>query len=239
VKITTSLSFGIAAALWVGVAVVPASATTVTFTTTGSFCTAAQAAANSGACPVGGSNTITSGGVDPVTLTYNRMSTPVPTSAFPSYPSFGNIVASGTSGQSTTLSLVGDDFTLYIDESTPNNISGSFTAALTGTVVYNQSTAYLKFSNNSITLDGATYTLIDGITGQPAGTTEYSITPPITFTHAHGYGYTSISGEVTYTSVTPEPGFLTLTGLGFFGLILAVTLGRFRGRTATAGAARS
>jgi hypothetical protein len=169
--------------------VTPALADMVTYSTTGSFSAS------------GGLSSATFGTLpDTLMLSYSGIaSSSVDT---PSNGSAGFITASIT-GLGGTAS---GNFTLTIDQTVPTVASGGLSGALSGTIKATSSGGTLDFSTTSLTLGDVIYTL-----QQPPG--GYDLVPPSTLG-----GETSIQMHIT-TSAVPEPAFLGLTGLGFFGIV--------------------
>jgi hypothetical protein len=97
-------------------------------------------------------------------------------------------------------------FTLTIDQTVPSLGSGGLSGALSGTISESSSGGTLDFSSTTLVLGDVTYTL-----QQPPG--GYDLVPPTTLN-----GETSIQMHID-TSTVPEPAFLGLTGLGFFGIV--------------------
>jgi|CZKS01.1.fsa_nt_gi hypothetical protein len=167
----------------------PALAEPVTFSTTGGFSAS------------GGASSATFGfGLSTLTLSYagivdSTVGTPTNSSA-------GLITASvtGTGGDA------GGTFTLTIDQTAPSVGSGGLDGDLSGTISSNSSLGTLDFTSTSLTLGDIVYTL-----QQPPG--GYDLVPPSTLN-----GETSIQLNTTASAV-PEPAFLGLTGLGFFGIV--------------------
>jgi hypothetical protein len=167
----------------------PALAEPVTFSTTGGFSAS------------GGASSATFGfGLNTLTLSYagivdSTVGTPTNSSA-------GFITASvtGTGGDAAGT------FTLTIDQTAPSVGSGGLDGDLSGTISSNSSLGTLDFTSTSLTLGGIVYTL-----QQPPG--GYDLVPPTTLN-----GETSIQMHID-TSTVPEPAFLGLTGLGFFGIV--------------------
>jgi hypothetical protein len=169
--------------------VTPALADMVTYSTTGGF-------SESG----GGTSATFGVGPNTLTLTYSGIvSSMVDT---PSNGSAGFITASIT-GLGGTAS---GNFMLTIDQTAPTVATGGFAGALSGTITENSSGGTLDFSTTTLNLGGVVYTL-----QQPPG--GYDLVPPSTLN-----GETSIQLHIT-SSAVPEPAFLGLTGLGFFGIV--------------------
>ena len=167
----------------------PALAEPVTFSTTGGF------SASGGA-----SSAIFGSGPNTLTLSYSGIVNS--TVGTPTNSSAGLITASvtGTGGDA------GGTFTLTIDQTAPSVGSGGLDGDLSGTISSNSSLGTLDFTSTSLTLGDIVYTL-----QQPPG--GYDLVPPSTLN-----GETSIQLNTTASAV-PEPAFLGLTGLGFFGIV--------------------
>jgi hypothetical protein len=167
----------------------PALADTVTFSTTGGF------SASGGA-----SSAIFGSGPNTLTLSYSGIVNS--TVGTPTNSSAGFMIASvlGTGGDAAGT------FTLTIDQTVPSLGSGGLSGALSGTISESSSGGMLDFSSTTLVLGDVTYTL-----QQPPG--GYDLVPPTTLN-----GETSIQMHVD-TSTVPEPAFLGLTGLGFFGIV--------------------
>lgn len=168
----------------------PALADMVTFSTTGGFSES------------GGASSATFG-VGPNTLTLSYAGITDSTVGTPTNSSAGFITASvtGTGGDASGT------FTLTIDQTAPTVGSGGINGDLSGTITSNSSSGTLDFISSSLTLGDIVYTL-----QQPPG--GYDLVPPNTLD-----GETSIQFHVVATSAVPEPAFLSLTGLGFFGIV--------------------
>jgi hypothetical protein len=139
-------------------------------------------------------------GLNTLTLTYTGIvNSSVNT---PSNGSAGVITASVTGSGATASGA----FTLTIDQTVPSVLSGFVSGALAGTITGNSSSGRLDFSTTSLTLGDEVYTL-----QQPPG--GYALVPP-----SSNGGATTIQLNIT-SSVVPEPAFLSLTGLGFFGIV--------------------
>jgi hypothetical protein len=167
----------------------PALAEPVTFSTTGGF------SASGGA-----SSAIFGSGPNTLTLSYSGIVNS--TVGTPTNSSAGFMIASvlGTGGDAAGT------FTLTIDQTVPSLGSGGLSGALSGTISESSSGGTLDFSSTTLVLGDVTYTL-----QQPPG--GYDLVPPTTLN-----GETSIQMHID-TSTVPEPAFLGLTGLGFFGIV--------------------
>jgi hypothetical protein len=108
----------------------------------------------------------------------------------------------------------GETFTLAITQTDPGAASGSFTADLSGTVIFNSSgDPEINFCGAAATCAPPTIVL-DHITYQLLPTEAVDLALPSGAGPA-GAGVTNIE-----MAVTPEPTFMMLTGLGFAGLAL-------------------
>jgi hypothetical protein len=193
-------------------AAVPAHAATVDYTTTATFSCTGCAITNNGSGDVKvvygtGANTATLEffGAPPGTSLYSDGSFVT--------AGYGYIQASSTGKGST----INGAFTLAIDQSSPgaSPLAGAFpTATLSGLVASNRSTSYASFGTSpdpEVTLGGpVTYELDTSKNLNNKTHYGYTIVSPAT-----GNGRTSLQGNI---SATPEPGLLTLTAAGFFGL---------------------
>jgi hypothetical protein len=141
-------------------------------------------------------------GVGPNTLTLAYTGIVDASLMTPSNGSAGFITASVTGSGGTASG----PFTLTIGQTAPTVATGGFSGTLSGPITGNSSGGTLDFSSTSLTLGDVVYTL-----QQPPG--GYALVPPNT-----NGGVTSIQLRTT-TSVVPEPAFLGLTGLGFFGIV--------------------
>jgi len=173
----------------------PAFADMVTFSTTGGFSES------------GGASSATFG-VGPNTLTLSYMGITDSTVGTPTNSSAGFIMASvtGTGGDASGT------FTLTIDQTVPTVGSGGLDGDLSGTITFNSSSGTLDFTSTSLTLGNIVYTL-----QQPPG--GYDLVPPNTLD-----GDTSIQFHLVANSTVPEPAFLSLTGLGFLGIVVIAFL---------------
>lgn len=161
----------------------------VTYTTTGTF-------------TPGGTNVLTgpSGG----TLTYLTGGGSVDLGILnPSNATFGTINTIGNPGN-----LAGSTFTLTINQTTPTAASGSLLGTVSGTVVVDASSAFIKFATPTVTLaPGITYEIFQGANG-------VAIVPPSTDQGGTVVGgTTTLQGQIS-TTATPEPGTVGLMGLG-------------------------
>jgi hypothetical protein len=188
----------------------PAFAMPVNFTTTSEFCT--------GACITGSAslNITNSNGIVMLTTTGYAY-----TNVFPADVNLdpdGNPFDDKNAATVTThasgiapISLAGNEFLLTITQTSPvpggTPISGSFLGQMSGTLGRSGTGAIVTFNTDSIALDNITYSLDVPQTGPNAF--QWYIPMP-------GNGLTGVT-SLTMT-VTPEPTFMMLTGLGFAGL---------------------
>jgi len=107
-----------------------------------------------------------------------------------------------TSPKGSPVNTNGAEFTLVITQTAPpaSPNSGSLSGGFTGTVTASQSLAEITFSNTTLTLGNVTYTLDQSV---------WTIPTP---------GIKTIGMTTDTATVTPEPTFMALTGLGFAGL---------------------
>lgn len=194
---------------------IPASAATVDYTTTASFsCTGCTITGNNS-----GDVTVVYGtGANTATLVFagSPSGTSVNSDAKLSTASYGTITATY---QGTGANLNGT-FQLMLDQTVPNmnpttGILG--TATLSGIVYDGQSTSYANFgvSDPSISLGGPVVYELDTSNkfGSNPAQYGYTIVSPST---GNPPGVTSFQGNI---QATPEPTFLTLTGVGFLAMV--------------------
>jgi len=176
----------------------PAFAADVTFTTTGTFgCGTATV------CTGDGTNTMTIAN-DGNSITINATG-----ESYVNFPAGvagsddANVVQFRTlSTNSNLVTTDGASFTLSITQTAPPpTASGSLTGAFSGKISTSKTTTFITFADTSLVLNNITYTLDSSTWSIPNS----------------GLGGTI--GMVTETAtVTPEPTFMMLTGLGFAGL---------------------
>jgi len=208
----TAFFYSLGAMLLGGLSAVPAHAVMISYSTTGVFGCGTAVGCTTGSSP--SSITITGGG-NFATLNYspNTGTFLNPGPPPPQVVNYGNITAVSLL-TTPAEAFNGATFTMTINETIPDNTSGNISASLQGTVQETGSTASIDFANNGIISLGAVTYMIgnDGVVNlaAPSAGTRFS------------KGITSITGMVTATSggggMLPEPTFLGLTGLGFFGL---------------------
>ena len=193
---------------------VPASAATVDYTTTGMFSCSGCSIANNGT----GAVTVTYGtGANTATLVFtgSPSGTSVNSDAQFSTASYGTITATYTG----TGSNINGTFKLMLDQTTPNvspTVGTLGTATLSGLVFDGMSTSYANFNANDprISLGGpVVYELDTSQNLNNASQFGYTITSPST---GNPPGVTSFQGNI---QATPEPTFLTLTGIGFLAMV--------------------
>jgi hypothetical protein len=173
----------------------PAFAIDVTFSTTGEFCAAEVA----GSCPAGSPTSVTFSAAPAGSITITAIGLPSASYSL-GPPVFVNAIefTSTTTNKSGTAP-VGGFFTLTIDQTTPAGGPGIFAGSLSGQIGFHNGNPEVTFSGPlKLDLGGVYYAL---------GSDNYGLPNP------GGNGQTFIQMEVT-----PEPAFMTLTGLGFAGL---------------------
>ena len=194
---------------------VPASAATVDYTTTGMFTCSGCIITNNGT----GNVTVTYGtGANTATLVFagSPTGTEVNSDAEFSTASYGTMTASYTG----TGSNINGTFNLLLQQTSLTNVapnSGTLgTATLSGLVYDGKSTSYANFGVNdpSISLGGPVVYELDTSNkfGSNPAQYGYTIVSPST---GNPPGVTSFQGNI---QATPEPTFLTLTGVGFLAM---------------------
>jgi hypothetical protein len=134
-------ALGIALIAIFGVGQKAAKATTVTFSTAGSF--------------NGGGNSITFGsGGNLLNITFTGVSSTVNTDTFASLGEF----QTSTTGSGATITP-GTTFSLVITQTVPGSGSGTLLSTINGTISQNQSSGLVTFSVSSVTINGVTYAL--------------------------------------------------------------------------------
>jgi hypothetical protein len=196
---------------------VPAFAATVDYTTTASFsCTP-------GTCVITGNNSgsvsvVYGTGADTATLMFtgSPAGTSINSDSEFTAASYGAITAT-YSGNGANINGI---FQLMLQQTAPNMSPTTGTlgiATLSGLVFDGKSTSYANFgvSDPSISLGGpVVYELDTSQNIRNRSQFGYTIVSPSTGTPL-GQGVTSFQGNV---QATPEPGLLTLTGIGFVGM---------------------
>jgi len=194
---------------------VPASAATVDYTTTASFtgCTNCAVTGNG----TGNVTVVYGTGTNTATLVFTGTpaGTSVDSDAVYTTASYGTLTATYTG---TGANLNGS-FKLMIDQTVPNlspTMGTLGTATLSGLVFDGKSTSYADFGtvqDPRISLGGPVVYELD-TSGNINNPTHYgyTITSPSTGNPA---GVTSLQGNI---QATPEPTFLTLTGLGLLAM---------------------
>lgn len=125
---------------------------------------------------------------------YNGGSLSIPSDGF-SYGQLG-VFSINQTGATSTHADVSTPFTLTISQTQPSTGSQAFTAAISGELWLNGSSATLVFDNNFVQIGNVVYTLTQDT---------YTINANVD---------TSIQAKVT---VVPEPGSLMLLGSGLLG----------------------
>jgi len=193
--------------LLTGLAVVPANATDVTYSTTGTFnCGTAV-----GCTLPGGVLTIasTTPYANTSTLTYIGQPSGSLTGLGTLTGDVGSIVEHSLEGPPDYEVFNGSTFTLTITQTVPGpTTSGSNTGKITGILAVSAEDIKITFANDGVVdVGGTTYTL--GPTSNGVVSIPYSSIP------IQATVFNSYTGNST---PTPEPGFLVLTGVGFLGL---------------------
>jgi hypothetical protein len=197
---------GLLAALVAGFSLARTSnAATVSFYTTGEFSS-------------NHSDAVTFGGY---TLSFSSDPWTVPDT--PSYVDFGTFSVNGTGAEVT----VAESFTLTVHQTLPGAGSDSFgTAQISGTIVVNQSSAYVQFSDplqlSIATIGNPTiiYAIDEGDVSHPG---RVVLMPPKT---SGGARYATIDGQVTAVAV-PVPAAVWTGSTSLVGLA-GVAIGRKR-----------
>jgi hypothetical protein len=172
----------------------PAYATTVDYYTEACIGTTACGTSTFSSFP-----SYTSGGLDLSFVGAGTSTVPDSVNASPmTNISLGDVnVTSDSTG--ATLSTL--PFDIEIFQTSPTGGQGTLDGSVTGTITYDSSTAYVTFTNNTVSIDGETYAL----TYNPV-----AIVPTST-----NLGTTSIQGTV---SSVPEPMSYVLLGSGLLGI---------------------
>jgi hypothetical protein len=172
----------------------------VTYTSTGEFCAAPGPCANANplvenpaneGITIGAYPQVTYFGFQAVTATVNAPSQAIAAQF--------DVSVAGTNPRTVPASEV---FTLYITQTNPAGGTGTFVGGFSGNVAVGSSNAKITFAGTTIVLGGYQYTLDSNV-----------FTLPTIENPSH---VDRIMMEVS--SVTPEPTFMMLTGLGFAGL---------------------
>jgi hypothetical protein len=209
----TALFYGVGAMLLGSLAVAPAHAVVISYSTTGVFGCGTAVGCTVGSSP--SSIKITGGGnfamltYSPNTGTFLNPGPPPPQNV-----NYGTITSKSLLS-TPAEAFNGATFTMTIDETLPDVTNGNISATLTGTVEATGSTAQIDFANDGIiSLGSVTYEIGNN------GVVQLSAPSAGIRTSK---GVTSITGIVTATTgggggMLPEPTFMALTGLGVFGL---------------------
>ena len=171
-----------------------ASATPVTFSTTGVF-------------SVSGTNVVNFSNINgTTTLTFNGTTNPVNT---PAGTSFGDIVATTTVPANLEGPAVAGNFTLNFFQVSPAG-TGSLVGSLSGNVGFNTGIATLTFATTMLTLPGGFVYTVNPV---------YTIALPVTGVGGGaGTGTTTLQGTVTGGSVPDSGSTMLLLGTAFLGL---------------------
>jgi hypothetical protein len=178
----------------------PVFAVDVTYTTTGEFC------AGPSACPDATPLVQTpSAGIllgtypnvayfqdDPYTATVNTPASPVVAAQFDV----------SVYGASATPIPANEVFTLFITQTAPPEGTGSLVGAFSGSVDVGSNSLTIAFNQTSVLLGNTLYSL---------NQSTYTF-PTLSHPSSNDYMYMTVS------TVTPEPTFMMLTGLGFAGV---------------------
>ena len=194
---------------------VPASAATVDYTTTASFTCSGCVITGNG---TGNVTVVYGSGVNTATLVFagSPPGTSVNSDADFTTASYGSITATYTGNGSN----INGTFKLILEQTVPNlsptsGVLGS--ATLSGLVFDGKSTSFANFAaiDPSISLGGpVVYELDTSPNIRNLSQYGYTIVSPSTGTPS-GNGVTSFQGNI---QATPEPTFLTLTGVGFLAM---------------------
>ena len=111
------------------------------------------------------------------------------------------------------VNTTGVTFTLGIDQTSPGPFNGTLGGSFSGSIDAKGSDTIVTFAPNqtALTLGGSTVYALDFLS--PANTVWTIPNPGI-----GAIGVTTETASVTSTTVTPEPTFIMLSGLGFAGL---------------------
>jgi hypothetical protein len=128
---------------------------------------------------------------------------------------FSDTATNNKGGTNGPVKTAGSTFTLTITQTAPvaSPNSGKLTGQFAGTIIASSSQTIIEFSNPSLVIGNVIYTLMgdakEGSTTCPVNDACWGINTP---------GIKTIGMETGVTRVTPEPTFMTLTGLGFAAL---------------------
>ena len=190
-------------------AAAPAAAQVVEYYTTGTFTCTSCVGSGTGSVMFGsGANRVTLTFAAPTGATLLAPATAANpamvdlASLNPSFASFGFIDVSGGNRAARTLN---GTFTLNIFQVTPGSGSGTLMGQLAGQLSGTSSNATLDVSGaGPVVIDGVTYGYKD---------LTYALVPRTT-----NGGRTSLQGQITATTTTPEPGSVALVGSGALAL---------------------
>jgi hypothetical protein len=211
----TAFFYGIGAMLLGGLAVVPAHAVIINYTTAGTFGCGTLADCSIGN---GGTSITITNSPNSATLAYTANSGTLlnPGPPPPQTANYGS-VKSTSPLMTPEVSFTGATFTMTINETMPDDTSGNIGASLTGTVESNGSDTFIAFNNGGIiSLGSVTYMIgtagsngvVDLISPSSGPNRAPGVTPITGYVNASAGGGGSM----------PEPTFMALTGLGFVGL---------------------
>ena len=170
-------------------------ATTVTYSTTGSF----NGGAFSSPTSIG-----FGGGANTTTLTFTGVSATVDTDPFGF--TFASLGTMHTASTGSGASVAGTTFAIQITQTVPSAGSGNVSGTISGFISQNSSTSQITFTVTSVTIGAITYSVPNN---------PLSLVPPVT-----NNGNTTIQGRVT---AVPEPATLGLLGAGLFALAATVS----------------
>jgi hypothetical protein len=194
---------------------VPASAATVDYTTTATFACSSCVISGNGS---GNVTVVYGSGANTATLRFagSPAGTEVNSDAEFTTASYGTMTANYTG----TGSMINGTFHLMLQQTAPNvapNSGTLGTATLSGLVYDGKSTSYANFGvvDPSISLGGPVVYELDTSNkfGSNPAQYGYTIVSPST---GNPPGVTSFQGNI---QATPEPTFLTLTGVGFLAMV--------------------
>ena len=216
-------------ALTVAVAITPALAMDVSYSTTDTFnCT------GPGSGCTGGTNVLT--GPNGLTITYTGITSATVTPPYPTNAQFGSFTAGSDSGPGDPISAT---LTIAIDQTVPSVTTATLSGQIAGTISTTSSNILLNFTHGSGTTPPPTLSS-DPISGAPAftfilGGVSYWIDQRTAIDPAStGGGVITINGAIENGAIgnmtTPEPSFFALTGAGFAGMLALAIRRRIQGR---------